>query len=299
MSEGQGTQQLYRVEPDGKGGRTQRQLYPVTSTRSVFDGQTGLTLDTILRYFNAVFLAYEGTDEATRNAVPLTMRRKGLLITYTDVYGVTVNERCCDDSDKDTEDWGKQKNWVRVFYIGKEYVEAVDCGKWTEDGHYYDASLNPMAGRYETSYVWDDGCKYRCRRTATKQRPGYGNADWEMVEGDPTFTVDFEEADCLVDPTQFDITLTLIAKLHNRNIIDQIPTSHIVWSRYSLDSKGEQRTESDKIWNTRRGNSGKSIRLAPSDLDGSTDFPSKVVFTATVTLDDGEENQTEQVTYEY
>jgi hypothetical protein len=294
-------QQLYRTEPDGNGGTTSRRLFPTTFTRSVYDGKTGLTLDTILRYFNSVYIDYKGSAEATRNAVPPTMRREGLVITYTDLYGVTVNERCTSDADKDSDSYGHDANWVRLFYVGNEYTPAVDRGDWTENGQYYAGTLNAEKGRYERSDVWYWGCKYRCMQTGVKGPPTWNNAGWKMIEGNPRLEVEFVEPDTVHDPDRFDTVLTLLARLHNQDITDELDSKQIAWSRSSQDALGRERTESDAIWTERRGLSGKAIHLTQNDLNAENEFPSRITFTATVTLtdSDGDELTREQVTYEY
>jgi hypothetical protein len=177
----------------------------------------------------------------------------------------------------------------------------VDRGDWKQGTTYYCQAINPTTGRYETSDVWMMGCKYRCLKTGTQQVPSWNSTDWRMIEGNPAFTVDFEEADTVVDPEGFEITLTLKAMLYNRNIIDEIPVEDITWSRQSFDSQGVERTTSDTVWNLRRHLSGKSIRLSEDDIDGSLDFPSKISFTAVVTLSDaaGDELTTDSITYAY
>lgn len=294
-------QQLYRQEPDGRGGRTKQPVFPTTLTRSVVDAQSGLTLDSLLRAMNSIYVDYRGTAVDTRNAVPVSLRRRGLVITYRDLYGVSVNERCDNDADRDTDQWGDDAHWVRLFYVGNEYVGAIDRGLWKEGEGYYSGTLNAEKGRYETSDVWYWGCKFRCLKTGTQEEPTWRSADWKMIEGNPTFRLDFEEPDTICDPEHFDITLTLTATLYNRNIIGDIDTKDILWTRYSLDSKGEERTGSDQIWNQRRGLSGKSIRLTKEDIDGETDFPQRLTFIARVTLRDaqGQELDTEYITYEY
>jgi hypothetical protein len=292
--------QLYALEATESGERTSKQpVFPATLTRSVYDPQTGQTLDSILRSFNSLYLDYAGTSKATRLSVLPILRRKGLLITYRDLYGVTVTERCEDDSEKDTEAFGEDACWTRIFYIDNLRADIIDRGTWDQKADYYAGGLRPETGRYEVSDTWLRGCRYRCRKNGTKEQPGWQSKDWLMIEGNPDFTLDFVEPDTICDPETFNTTLTLTARLYNTEIIDDIDPKDIVWTRESLDAKGERRTESDAIWNARRGNSGRSIRLTREDIDGDTEFPSKLTFTATVTIAYEGGEATESVSYEY
>lgn len=112
-----------------------------------------------------------------------------------------------------------------------------------------------------------------------------------MVEGNPAFTVEFNDTDVLFDPDRFDLTLTIIAKLYNQDVTADILAADVQWTRYSEDAAGVERVASDNAWAIRRGNSGKSIHLTGSDIDFNGYIPRVVRFTATVTLRDGVGNE--------
>ena len=122
-----------------------------------------------------------------------------------------------------------------------------------------------------------------------------------MIEGNPDFIVDFAEADNIFDPDNFDTTLTIVAKIHNIVITDDILDADVMWTRYSEDDKGVERVASDNAWALKRANSGKSIHLTRDDIDFNGYVPKVVRFTATVTLRDGIGNAAagESVSYEF
>lgn len=166
----------------------------------------------------------------------------------------------------------------------KPIVTYVDRGQWTEGGLYYCEAQNPETGEYETSDVWYMGCKWRCCKNLTESVPAFNNTDWAMIEGDPTFKVDFVEQEQLFDPSNFVCALTIVAVLYNQDVTEHLADTDVVWTRYTQDSSGAQRTASDEIWNARRGGSGKAIILTWSDLDYESYMPPVIKFTATVTL---------------
>jgi hypothetical protein len=101
--------------------------------------------------------------------------------------------------------------------------------------------------------------------------------------------LDFAESDQLYDADNFQCTLTMVAKLYNMDVTDDILTADIEWTRYSEDSDGNPRTASDNLWAQNHADTGKQINLTLDDLDAKTSsgFPSKTVFTCTATLRDG------------
>lgn len=190
---------------------------------------------------------------------------------------------------------------IRIDYQGQPIYEVVDRGKWNADEEYYSKDLNPVTNIYEISDVWYMGCKYRCQKTGTKTAPAWNNTDWAMVEGNPAFSVDFEQTDYLFDPDRFALTLTIIAYLYNMDITDDILDADVEWTRYSEDADGNPRVESDNAWALKHANSGKSIDLTTDDCDFNGYIPKTLRFTATVTLRDGMGNEsgTAQASFEY
>ena len=169
-------------------------------------------------------------------------------------------------------------------WTGQPIPNYVDRGEWNAKALYYCRAINPDTGEYETSDVWYKGCKYRCQVTGTHTAPGINTTDWAFIEGNPDFTVEFNDTDVLFDPDTFDLTLYIIAKWHNQNITDSILASNVTWMRYSEDADGVERVQSDLAWNARRGDSGKSIHLTIEDMDFNGYVPRKIKITATVLL---------------
>lgn len=190
---------------------------------------------------------------------------------------------------------------IRIDYQGRPVSEAIDRGQWDATAKYYCEAINPDTGRYEISDVWYMGCKWRCAKTRTKTAPAWNNTDWAMVEGNPQFTVEFADTDYIFDPDRFALTLTIIARLYNMDITDDILPADVQWTRYSEDAKGNERVASDNAWALKRANAGKSIDLTIADCDLNGYMPRTLKFIATVTLRDGQgrEAGTESAIFEY
>lgn len=190
---------------------------------------------------------------------------------------------------------------IRIDYKGKPISEVIDHGPWAAGAAYYCEALNPETGIYEISDVWYMGCKWRCAKTGTTTAPAWNNTDWAMVEGNPQFTVEFADTDYIFDPDRFSLTLTIIARLYNMDITDDILPADVEWTRYSEDANGVPRTASDNAWALKRAGAGKSLSLTIEDCDLNGYMPRTLKFIATVTLRDGMGNEagTESAIFQY
>ena len=190
---------------------------------------------------------------------------------------------------------------IRIDYKGKPISEVIDRGPWAAGAAYYCEALNPETGIYEISDVWYMGCKWRCAKTGTTTAPAWNNTDWAMVEGNPQFTVEFADTDYIFDPDRFSLTLTIIARLYNMDITDDILPADVEWTRYSEDANGVPRTASDNAWALKRAGAGKSLSLTIEDCDLNGYMPRTLKFIATVTLRDGMGNEagTESAIFQY
>lgn len=190
---------------------------------------------------------------------------------------------------------------IRIDYKGKPISEVIDRGPWAAGATYYCEALNPETGIYEISDVWYMGCKWRCAKTGTTTAPAWNNTDWAMVEGNPQFTVEFADTDYIFDPDRFSLTLTIIARLYNMDITDDILPADVEWTRYSEDANGVPRTASDNAWALKRAGAGKSLSLTIEDCDLNGYMPRTLKFIATVTLRDGMGNEagTESAIFQY
>ena len=190
---------------------------------------------------------------------------------------------------------------IRIDYQGKPIAEVVDRGQWAAGTAYYAGDLNEETGVYEISDVWYSGCKWRCAKTGTTTAPAWHNTDWAMVEGNPEFSVDFEDTDYIFDPDRFALTLKIVAKLYNMDVTADILDNDVVWTRYSEDADGNERVASDQAWALKRAGAGKQIALTIADCDFNGYVPKTIKFIATVTLRDGmgREAGTESVIFQY
>lgn len=183
------------------------------------------------------------------------------------------------------------QNFIKTNYQGRPDPTLRFRGAFDPTADYYGGdTLREETQDYEQSIAEHCGCQWLCSRTGTHKAPSWRETDWTFYLGDPSFRVYFTGGPPAVPPRSFKFTLTLHAEKYNQDVTGDILPQDVVWTRYTEDSNGDQRLASDTIWATRRGNSGMSIELTEADIDiGSLGVPKVAVFTATVTLRDGEE----------
>lgn len=116
-------------------GHDRKPIYPSTVIQAVFDAKTGASLEAILAQFNSIYVQYQGSPQATRNIIPVEMRRAGLMITYMNMDSETITEKASSAVQKDNDHWGLDVNWSRVDELSLSGDIAVSAnGTWIING---------------------------------------------------------------------------------------------------------------------------------------------------------------------
>ena len=185
------------------------------------------------------------------------------------------------------------QNLHQVDYQGKRQPTYVDRGEWMENPTepYHFEAVNSVTGVYETSDVWYQGCKWRCIKDCPTEAPKWNSMQWFQIEGNPDFSIEIDvENGGLLDYDYFAVhgtTLEVTGKIYNLDVTQDILDADVTWTRKSKDPSGNERTESDKIWNN-LGKTGKSLHLTLDDIDyDSYGLPSYLCFIARALLRDG------------
>lgn len=181
-----------------------------------------------------------------------------------------------------------ERSW-QIDHLGHPLPVIRDRGPWITGGGFFAGdTLREETGDYEQNDVWLHGCRWRCMITGTADMPSYKSPAWAFIEGNPDFTVEFEPVNTIFRASAIDMTLSVVAKMHNQIITPDISDSDIVWTRYSEDSNGNPRPTSDNLWAINHANAGKSVNITSADIDYTGGpLPKVVRFSATVTLRDG------------
>ena len=162
-------QQLMKKE---QGSNKRIPLSPVTYFQSVFNGKTGASLEAVLAQFNAIYVQYQGSPQATRNVIPVEMRRAGLTITYMDMESNTITERASSAVQKDNDHWGLDVNWSRVDELSLSGDVSVSSkGTWIINGK--DTGVKALGPKGDTGLTpW-------LKTIDNKLHFSYDNVTWE------------------------------------------------------------------------------------------------------------------------
>ena len=148
-------------------------FYPRTVIQAVHDGRTGASLEAILAQYNNIYVQYQGTAGRTRNIVPKEMRRKGIIISYVDMQGNAITEKCVNDAQRDNFHWGLDVNWVRVDELTLSGDISVSVkGTWVINGE--DTGLAALGPK------GDNGLTPWLKTIDNKLHFSYDNETWEV-----------------------------------------------------------------------------------------------------------------------
>lgn len=180
----------------------------------------------------------------------------------------TVRGTLTVDHDVRINGWLRAKNIVWTDVRGRPIAEIVDRGQWKEGEEYYYEALNPETGSYETSDVWYNGCRWRCRKTGTKLAPGVNLTEWLMVEGDTNFYVQFNIPNGTgVRIGGFEIDIEAWVKYANTDMTEQVMALEGFELKWTRDTG---LAEADNTWTpVYVGGKKNVIRVDRSDEHGT------------------------------
>lgn len=116
-------QKLYKKVTGDDGNLIDKDVFPVGLVQAIYDAISGMRLDDILTHYNYLNVAYKGTSEDTRIAIPIGHRRTNLIIQYTDYNNETIVEQYKGTTIND-KDWSDSNNWETPFREGNFIVKV-------------------------------------------------------------------------------------------------------------------------------------------------------------------------------
>ena len=114
ICEGYERDSVQQLEKLAKDKNERFPIYPLTYIQAVYDARTKERLDSILWKCNNVYLPWMGSAGGTRIQLPFWMRRKGIYITYKDLDGNVITERCINDDCVADHIFRKDDNWILI-----------------------------------------------------------------------------------------------------------------------------------------------------------------------------------------
>lgn len=178
---------------------------------------------------------------------------------------------------------------IQVDYLNNPVPTYIYRGQWSNAVTDY-CCATMRNGICETSLVTHYGCVWACMKTGTTEEPAWNSTDWAFYEGNPDFMVDFAEHALYWRGDSFNETLTLVARLYNRDITADVQAADVEWTRESYDSSGAQRVASDNAWTPTTDSDNKRLVLTIADLDwdGVEGSISRITFCCKATVNDAQ-----------
>ena len=105
---------IHQLEKKDNSNGAKYKIYPLTYVQAVYDARNGRRLDTLLDQCNSIYVYWKGSVEQTRLALPMFMRRKGIIITYRNAEDEVITEKCIYDDCIADDVWGLDAYWVRI-----------------------------------------------------------------------------------------------------------------------------------------------------------------------------------------
>ena len=185
-------------------------------------------------------------------------------------------------------------NFIQMTHQGKPVPTIVYTGEFDPDRAYLseDWQVDSETGlrTFVTESCGYKGCVWLCMKNGVRGvTPSYGVTSWAFYQGNPAFTIDFEEKVITYNLRTLDMfgaTLTLVATLYNQDVLPLIPASNITWSRESYDADGVLRAASDAAWRPTTDRDNKRLLLTKSDFSYDGTDISKITFICRASIDD-------------
>lgn len=108
-----------------KDGNAFKDVFPINIIQNIKDGDTGKTLQNILKSFNSIFVEYKNSVEDTRNSIDESIRRKGLWVTYLPTGEQDyVTEVYIGNEESILNSWTDNSNWRKILNV--DYNSTVE-----------------------------------------------------------------------------------------------------------------------------------------------------------------------------
>ena len=195
-------------------------------------------------------------------------------------------------------------DFIKINKEGLPVPTVVFCGEWVDgsqmqnptprNGIYFYNQWNEDAQQYEIHEVRHNGGRWQCLQSqpvisggvATYYPPKWNSPYWSLVDGNDNLTIEFVSSkgysfrrgnvDTVITPHLF---------YGNVDITDDVAAQYWNWTRTE-----EHPTPEDIQWdeNWRLQHQGqKTLHLTNADIPASWSSANKVIFTCTVTVNDG------------
>lgn len=148
-------------------------IFPISVLDAIFDKKNGNSLKSILYQFNNIYITFQGSAAATRKMLPLELRRKGVIISYKNMYDEAITEKLIQDNNISDDIIALDTSWATIdnLSLSGDISISVD-GYWIINGEKTNIEAKGSQGiPGNTPYI-------RYDENLNKLQYSYDNINW-------------------------------------------------------------------------------------------------------------------------
>lgn len=148
-------------------------IFPISVLDAIFDKKNGNSLKSILYQFNNIYITFQGSSAATRKMLPLEFRRKGVIISYKNMYDEAITEKLIQDNNISDDIIALDTSWATIDNLSLSGDISISAdGYWIINGEKTNIEAKGSQGiPGDTPYI-------RYDENLNKLQYSYDNINW-------------------------------------------------------------------------------------------------------------------------
>lgn len=148
-------------------------IFPISVLDAIFDKKNGNSLKSILYQFNNIYITFQGSAAATRKMLPFELRRKGVIISYKNMYDEAITEKLIQDNNISDDIIALDTSWVTIDNLSLSGDISISAdGYWIINGEKTNIEAKGSQGiPGNTPYI-------RYDESLNKLQYSYDNINW-------------------------------------------------------------------------------------------------------------------------
>ena len=148
-------------------------IFPISVLDAIFDKKNGNSLKSILYQFNNIYITFQGSAAATRKMLPLELRRKGVIVSYKNMYNEPITEKLIQDNNISDDIIALDTSWATIDNLSLSGDISISAdGYWIINGEKTNIEAKGSQGiPGDTPYV-------RYDVNLNKLQYSYDNINW-------------------------------------------------------------------------------------------------------------------------
>ena len=148
-------------------------IFPISVFDAIFDKKNGNSLKSILYQFNNIYITFQGSSAATRKMLPFELRRKGVIISYKNMYDEAITEKLIQDNNISDDIIALDTSWATIDNLSLSGDISISAdGYWIINGEKTNIEAKGSQGiPGNTPYI-------RYDESLNKLQYSYDNINW-------------------------------------------------------------------------------------------------------------------------